>query len=93
MLRVVLGSLFLLGGFVATGLMLYYFFFALGSVKPDKKRYMRFLGPLAFFVPRSWHDGEGDRARVRLFLSILLFAACFTGMALVINLLPPPVWQ
>jgi hypothetical protein len=36
MLRVVLGSICLLGGFVSTALMLYYFFFTLGSVKPEK---------------------------------------------------------
>ena len=75
---------------MATALALYYFFFPLGSIKPDKKRYMNFLGPLGFFVPRSWYDEGGNRARVRLLLSILLFGACFAGMALVINLLPPP---
>ena len=90
MLRAVLGSLCLAGGFVSIALMVYYFFFTLGSVKPDKKRYLRFLGPLAFFLPQLWDEG-GNRARLKLLLSTLLFGACFGGAALVDNLLRPPV--
>jgi hypothetical protein len=71
--------------------MVYYFFFTLGSAKPDKKRYLPFLGPFAFFLPQLWDDG-GNKARVRLFLSVLLFGACFGGLALAINFLPPPNW-
>jgi hypothetical protein len=89
MLRVVLGSLCLVGGFVSTALTLYYFFYMLGSVKPEKKRYLRFLGPFAFFFPQLWDEG-GNRARLRVFLFALLFGACFGGMALVINFLPLP---
>ena len=91
MLRVALGSLFLVGGFVSIALMFYYFFFMLGSVKPEKKRYLSFLGPFAFFFPQLWGEG-GNRARVRVFLFAILFGACFGGMALVINFLPIPEW-
>jgi hypothetical protein len=91
MLRVVLGSLCLIGCFAATALMLYYFFFTLGGANPDKKRYLPFLGPIAFFIPRFWDEG-GNRARGKLFAAILLFGACFSGLALVVNLLPPPIW-
>ena len=91
MLRVILGSLCLIGGFVATALMVYYLLFTLGSVKPDKKRYSQFLGPIALFIPHLYDEG-GNRARVRLLFAILLFGICFSGLALVVNLLPPPVW-
>ncbi len=89
MLRVVLGSLCLVGGFVSTALMLYYFFFMLGSVKPEKRLYLTFLGPFALFLPQLWDEG-GNRARLRVFLFALLFGMCFGGMALVINFLPLP---
>ena len=92
MLRVVIGGLCLVGGFVSTALMLYYFFFMLGSVKPEKKRYLPFLGPFALFIPQLWDEG-GNRARVRVFVFALLFGACFGAMALVINFLPLPEWS
>jgi len=91
MLRVFLGSLCLTGGIVSTGLMLYHFFFMLGCVKPEKKRYLPFLGPFVFFLPQLW-DEAGNRARVRVFVFALLFGACFGGLALVINFLPVPSW-
>jgi uncharacterized membrane protein HdeD (DUF308 family) len=89
MLRVVLGSVCLVGGIVSTVLMLHYFLVMEGNVRPEKKRYSLFLGPFAFFFPQFWNE-EGDRARVRTLVFALLFAACFVGMALVINFLPLP---
>lgn len=70
-----------LGCFVSTATTLYYFFFMLGSVKPEKKQYLRYLGPFMFFLPQLWDEG-GNRARIRAFLSALLFGACFGGLAL-----------
>ena len=81
----IFGFACLVGGIVSTGLMLYYFLFMLGSGKPEKKQYSRFLGPLVFFFPQLW-DEEGNRARVRTLVFALLFAACFGGLALVHNL-------
>jgi hypothetical protein len=63
----------------------------MGSVKPEKKQYLPLLGPFALFLPQLWDEG-GNKARVRLFFSILMFGACFAGMALVINFLPLPEW-
>ena len=81
----IFGFACLVGGIVSTGLMLYYFLFMLGSGKPEKKQYSRFLGPLVFFFPQLW-DEEGNRARVRTLVFALLFAACFGALALVHNL-------
>ncbi len=89
MLRQILGITCLVGCFLSTLSMLYYFFSMLGGVKSDKKKFMQFLGPFMFFIPQLW-DAEGNRARVRALLSALVFGICFGGLALIIKFLPLP---
>jgi hypothetical protein len=73
------------GAFVSIMLTLYYFFFMLGSVKPDKNRYAHFLGPLLLVMPQMF-DEAGNRARKRFAFFALAFAACFGGLAVFHNL-------
>jgi len=89
MLRYFLGTLFLVGGLVSTLLMLYYFIFMLGSVRPEKKRYLPLLGPAMFLLPQLW-DQAGNRARIRALLFVVMFAVCYAGIAFVVNFLPLP---
>lgn len=69
-------------------LTLYYFFFMLGSVRPEKKRIAGFLGPLVFLVPQAFDDG-GNKARIRTLFFAILFGLCFGGLALFHDLSSP----
>jgi hypothetical protein len=84
----IFGIVCLVGGIVAAALMLYNFFFMLGSVKQEKKRYLPFLGPVVFFIPQLLDD-DGNRARVKTLLCALLLGACFGGLALHHNFSSP----
>jgi hypothetical protein len=77
-----LGVMCILGGIVATFSLLYYFFYLLGSVKPEKKRLLNFLGPLMLIYPDLF-DEAGRRARLRLLVSAAAFAACLAGAAII----------
>lgn len=55
---------------------LYYYFSFLGGLKPEKKKYVPFLGPAMFFVP-SLTDKEGNRAQRNFIISLLAFAFFF----------------
>ncbi len=69
------------GGLVSVLLMLYYFVFMLGSVRPGRKRYAKFLGPLVFVFPQLFDDA-GNKARIKTLLFAALFAVSFGGLNL-----------
>lgn len=65
----------------------YYYFSFLGGVKPEKKKYLPFLGPAMFFIP-GLTDKEGNRAQRNFVLSMLALALCF-GVSYFLNILLP----
>jgi hypothetical protein len=82
---VTLGLMCIFGGIVATLSLLCHFFYMLGSVKPEKKPLLKFLGPLMFVYPDLF-DEAGGRARLRFLVSAAVFAACFGGAAIIIHI-------
>jgi hypothetical protein len=65
--------------------MVYYFFAMHAGARAEKKHILPFLGPFQLFIPQLW-DERGNRARIRLIVSILLFAAFFGGGMLLLKL-------
>jgi hypothetical protein len=80
----VLGILFILGGIVSTLFFLYYFFYMLACVRPEKRRLIQFLGPFMLLFPQLWND-DGNRARRLFLLFVFLFGVCFAADALIAN--------
>lgn len=76
----------LIGGITSTVFMIYYFFAMHVGVRPERKQALPFLGPFQLFVPQLW-DESGNRARIRLVISIL-FVAAFFGAGMLLLKLP-----
>lgn len=81
-MRATLGLLCYAGGITSLLFVFYYYFLFLGSVKPDKKKYLPFLGPAMFFIPQLT-GREGNHAVLKLLFSISLFALFAGGVFLV----------
>jgi hypothetical protein len=85
-----LGLMCLFGGMISALLMVYYMFAMHGSVKPDKRPLLPFLGPFQLVLPQLW-DEIGNRARVRFMISALSFGFFFACTALLLKVVAPLV--
>ena len=72
------------GGVASTLFAIYYFFTMHANVKPGAKPLIPFTGPFQFFIPQLWNQ-EGNRARVRLIVSLLLFGLFVGAVFLMLN--------
>jgi hypothetical protein len=71
---------------MSTLLALYYFSIGVLNVEPQKKNFLRWLGPFSFLIPQLFND-VGRRAIVKGAFFLLLFGASFGGAALTHKLL------
>jgi hypothetical protein len=58
---------------------LYYFFFILGSIRPERRMHARLLGPFILVVPGILSE-EGERARNKFLISVILYIFLFGGL-------------
>ncbi|MGJ4993802.1 hypothetical protein ACQR0Z_05255 [Bradyrhizobium sp. HKCCYLS3077] len=82
LLFVAVAPICFLGALVAVVVAIYSFFAMLQNERPDNSIWLTsLLGPLILFIPGLW-TAEGNRARVRLIMSLLVFGACFLVLML-----------
>ena len=55
-----------------------------GNVKPGAKPLLPFTGPFQLLIPQLWNE-EGNRARTRLIISLLLFGVFFGACFLLLK--------
>jgi hypothetical protein len=75
-----IGSAFILLGVLSAAAMIYYLLITIGEVKPNQKRTVDFIAPIALFMPQFW-TAKGNHARMRLMFSVIAFVGCFYGAA------------
>ncbi|MGJ4925875.1 hypothetical protein ACQR1I_11185 [Bradyrhizobium sp. HKCCYLS2038] len=84
------GLICILGGVASTLVMVYSFIFMLGCARPETKRQLPMLGPLILFLPSLWSE-EGNRARMRVLISVCVFAVCYVCAAFIVQYVHPLV--
>jgi hypothetical protein len=84
MLIDVMRVLFLAGGVASFMMASYNFVVMLAGVKQEAKRFINYLGPLAFIFPQLY-DELGNRARVKALISIVLMIISIAGFAFMSN--------
>jgi hypothetical protein len=87
-LRYSLGVVFFICFFSAVAcffLALYYFITMHGSVRPERKPLLPFLGPFHLLFPQLWNK-TGNRARVMFMVCTLLFGLLFGVMTILLNI-------
>ena len=87
MLRIILGILYfgcLLGGAISIVFVIYYHFAMDANVKPRSKPFLAFLGPFSLMLPL--YNEEGNRARIKFVICVLLFGVFFGTCALILKL-------
>ena len=82
----VLGIASLVGGILSILFAIYYWVVMHANVIPAKKKFLPFTGPLQFILPHLWNEA-GNRARIKLILSFLIFGICFASNYLFLGLL------
>ena|SRR5579863_4194038 len=82
----ILGLASIGGGMVASLVGIFYFRSMRSHVKPQKLGLLPFLGPAILLMP-SLYDEIGNRARVRLIVSLLMLAFLFAVTALAVDVL------
>ena len=86
-MRTFLGVLYficLASGFASTLFVVYYFMRMHQNVKHRAKPFVPFTGPFQLLIPRLWNE-EGNVARIKLIVSLLLFGLFFGAAILLLK--------
>ena len=86
-MRIFLGVLYftcLAGGLASILFAIYYFMTMHQNVKARAKPFLPFTGPFQLLIPRLWSE-EGNVARFKLIVSLLLFGLFFGAAILLLK--------
>jgi len=82
----VLGIICILVGITAVLFASYYIAVMQRGVRPERRSlFLPFLGPLQLLIPQLWTE-DGNRARIRFLICILVFVICLAIIELIKSL-------